>query len=190
MCLRSASQDLTTLWFFTHYSLLVLRAEDSEPAGNKATLILLCFTAQTADFNSASVQCYNCTVRCKTTKNRHRKTLSNLADQFPELQSSSSTLGKNKIFWRLLMPQGTHVHISFRDLNLRTCLCCTLHLKSAAYPHQHAARNNDCFLERIIPGQHGHTVLWNTVLLHGTVLDTCTSISGCQYAAPLCSTMR
>lgn len=88
--------------------------------------------------------------------------------------------GKTKPFWRLLLPEGTQVHIWFSDLNLRACLCCTLLLKSeAAYPHQCDAQTNDCFVKRIIPGQHKHTVLGTIVVLHGAVLDTCTSVCGC-----------
>lgn len=83
---------------------------------------------KTADFNWAPVQCCNCAVRCKTTNNRHRKSLSNPTDKFPELQSCSySTLGKkNKPFRRVVMPQETQVRIWFSDLNLRACFWCTL----------------------------------------------------------------
>ena len=174
---------LKTVLFFTHYLVSVLKAGPKTQSllGTKPHWYCCVLLLKTADFNSASVQCCNCTVKCKTTNNRRRKSLSNPADKFPELQSCSySTLGKNQILLKTFDATRTQVHISFSDLNLRACLCCTLLLKSeAAYPHQCDSQTNDCFLKRIIPGQRRHMVLGSIVVVYGAVLDTCTSICGC-----------
>lgn len=132
-----------------------------------------------ADFNSASAQCCNCTVRCKTTNNRRRKSLSNLADKFPEWQSCSySTPVKSKHCWTLLMQQEPK-HVFDSGTWIRPVPCFwnqKQHIHTSMVPKQWLLFTEDYSW----PIEYSrHMVLGTVAVAYNAVPGPCTSVGGC-----------